>query len=256
MEQGLFSIRMRASAEGKHISGAERIIRREEIDRIVSDLRARAFSKTRQPDRIVITIDALPPGEITRLSALPVTTSPVTDLENARAAAVLVLQQAGVTPAVARAAIALLERGPSVYGGNMRGAVIMSACSGRRLEPDQERGVRVSRFDWEQGAMDRAETALAAAGLNHFRTREALVLATKVAHAPGVIAELCWSDDPDYTAGYAASAQNGYIRFPRLKSAGATTGGRVVFVQEQGFDQQLCVEYLERTPVLITWDKE
>ena len=77
---------------------------------------------------------------------------------------------------------------------------------------------------------------LAAIGLTHFRTREALALATKVAHAPGIIAELCWSDDPDYTAGYVASPRIGYVRFPVLKLPDDPRGGRVFFVDRNTLD--------------------
>ena len=34
--------------------------------------------------------------------------------------------------------------------------------------------------------------------------REALVLASKVQSAEGIVGELCWSDDPDDTIGYVA----------------------------------------------------
>jgi len=95
----------------------------------------------------------------------------------------------------------------------MRGAMIIDARTGDRMEPDQERGVRASRFDWTDDALEAINRKLAVIGLTHFRTREALALATKVAHAPGMVAELCWSDDPDYTAGYVASRATGYVRF-------------------------------------------
>ncbi len=103
------------------------------------------------------------------------------------------------------AALNLLSNGAAPLGLNMRGAMIIDAVSGERLEPDHERGIRASRFDWTDEALDTMTKKLAAIGLTHFRTHEALALATKVAHAPGIIAELCWSDDPDYTAGYVAS---------------------------------------------------
>ena len=47
--------------------------------------------------------------------------------------------------------------------------------------------------------------------------REALVLASKVQSAEGIVGELCWSDDPDYTVGYVAC--NGiYHRIPNMKN--------------------------------------
>ncbi len=133
----------------------------------------------------------------------------------------------------------------------MRGAIIMDAQSGDRLEPDQERGIRVSRFDWSEDALERVKRSLALAGLAHHRTYEALALATKVAHAPGIIAELCWSDDFDYAAGYAASASMGYVRFPYLKKYGDPKGGRVFFVDRETLNLDALFTYLETDPVLI-----
>jgi 6-carboxyhexanoate--CoA ligase len=37
------------------------------------------------------------------------------------------------------------------------------------------------------------------------RVKEAPVLATKVSAHPATIAELCWSDDPEYITGYVTS---------------------------------------------------
>jgi 6-carboxyhexanoate--CoA ligase len=134
----------------------------------------------------------------------------------------------------------------------MRGAIIMDAQSGERLEPDQERGIRASRFDWSEDASERIKRNLETAGLAHHRTREALALATKVAHAPGMVAELCWSDDPDYTAGYAASTGLGYVRFPCLKQSGDPKGGRVFFVNREIVNMDALISYLETDAVLIT----
>jgi 6-carboxyhexanoate--CoA ligase len=149
-------------------------------------------------------------------------------------------------------AIRLLSTGPAPDGKTMRGAVILDAVTAERIEPDQERGVRASRFDWNEVAFHKISADLAAAGLTHYRTREALALATKVAHAPGVVAELCWSDDPDYTAGYLASLRTGYVRFPCLKKAGDPKGGRVIFIDRSDLKLDELLTYLRSEPVLIT----
>ena len=54
-------------------------------------------------------------------------------------------------------------------------------------------------------------------------------MASKVASAVGVVAELCWSDDPEYVSFYVASAKYGYKRIPVLKEYGNPIGGRVFF---------------------------
>ena len=79
--------------------------------------------------------------------------------------------------------------------------------------------------------------------------REALVLASKVQSAEGIVGELCWSDDPDYTVGYVAC--NGvYHRIPNMKKLGSHIGGRVFFVQPE-IDRESVIEYLEKAPVLV-----
>ena len=84
---------------------------------------------------------------------------------------------------------------------------------------------------------------------NNDHMREALVLASKVQSGEGIVGELCWSDDPDYTVGYVAC--NGtYHRIPNMKELGSAIGGRVFFVRSD-IDRDSVIEYLEKTPVLV-----
>ncbi|HSQ77381.1 MAG TPA: 6-carboxyhexanoate--CoA ligase, partial [Nitrospirota bacterium] len=55
----LYSIRMRASAGGKHLSGAERIVSSDAINVNATELIARAMSKYRAPDQIALQIENL-----------------------------------------------------------------------------------------------------------------------------------------------------------------------------------------------------
>jgi 6-carboxyhexanoate--CoA ligase len=80
---------------------------------------------------------------------------------------------------------------------------------------------------------------------------EALVLAGKVLHAPGLVAELCWSDDPAYLAGYVADPLHGYQRITRLKAAGEGFGGRALFVRPEDWQCDRFMAYLERQAVLF-----
>jgi 6-carboxyhexanoate--CoA ligase len=251
MSDILYNIRMHASQAGRHISGAERIAASDKIERIASEFLARAFGKALAPDQITITVESLGVMEPRTLTALDLVSLNIPDVREGHAAAIQILQRVGVSEKAAQAAVRLLCRGAAPAGGNMRGAVIMDAQSGERLEPDQERGTRVSRFDWSEDAAEKVRRGLESAGLAHHRTREALALATKVAHAPGMVAELCWSDDPDYTAGYAASPVLGYVRFPYLKQFGDPTGGRVFFVNHEIVNLDALITYLETDPVLI-----
>ncbi len=251
MTDELYNIRMHASHSGRHISGAERIAAPDQINRIAGEFLARAFDKKLTPDKITITVEGLGSIKPRTLPALDVVSVNIPRIPEGHAAAIQVLQRAGVSEQAAQAAVCLLCRGAAPSGGNMRGAMIMDAQSGDRLEPDQERGIRVSRFDWSEDALARVKLSLESAGLAHHRTLEALALATKVAHAPGMVAELCWSDDADYTAGYAASAGLGYVRFPYLKQQGNPKGGRVFFVNREIVNMDTLITYLETDPVLI-----
>jgi len=78
------------------------------------------------------------------------------------------------------------------------------------------------------------------------------VLATKVSETPGLIAELCISDDPSYVTGYVASARTGYQRITPVKTDGDSAGGRVWFVDSKGLDLDGLIEYVRNVPVLVT----
>jgi 6-carboxyhexanoate--CoA ligase len=252
MNGELYSVRMRASRAGRHLSGAERIVASDKIDEVLRELVARAMRRAALPEEIIVKVELLDEGPLRELTSLDVVTVNVRDVQEGRSAAIRVLQSAGISHGAAETAVRYLSSGPGPSGEIMRGAVIMDARSGERLEPDPKRGVRASRFDWSETASSDIDRRLAAAGLTHFRTKEALALATKVAHAPGVVAELCWSDEPDYIAGYVASLKTGYVRFPRLKDTGDMSGGRVFFVDRGSLDMDALTRYLQKEAVLVT----
>lgn len=248
----LYSIRMRAGRQGRHVSGAERICARASLHKLADQLIDRALGSGLSPDQVVVTIEPLDPDRVVFLPSLDLTAVACRDVAACRAAAMTMLARSGVSRTAALDAVRLLENGPSSSGGVMRGAMIMDRTTGERLEHDRERGVRASHFDWSDDAAAPAAAALASLGLTHFRTREALALATKVVRGPGVVAELCWSDNADYPAGYVASSACGYVRLPHLKTVGSPNGGRAIFVERQGFDLDALVRYLEEQPVLLS----
>jgi 6-carboxyhexanoate--CoA ligase len=131
----------------------------------------------------------------------------------------------------------------------MRGAVLMDIQTGERLEPDQERGIRTVRVDWKDRKAIRR--LLRERGIKkHYIDRliDALALATKNVYC-GVIAELCWSDDPDYITGYVAGPNIGYRRIKPMKEEGAPLGGRVYFVKSEAVVE--LIECLEGKAFLI-----
>jgi len=250
----LYSIRMRASLRGLHISGAERIIKKEEIPDVSAGLIRRAQEHGRgQPDSITVTVDSLAGKDITRFPALPVSSTTVSTAEEGRAEAVRELVKAGVSKSAAVAALTAITLGAlSGDCGGMRGAMVIDALSGRRFEPDREHGIRARAVDHDPMSLPALLEELNRRGLNNTHLKEALALATKVANAPSAVAELCISDDPDYVTGYVASKTNGYKRITPLKDTGDPAGGRAFFVDARTFDLGGYINYMREVPVLVT----
>ncbi len=247
----LFSVRMRAASGTRHLSGAERLVPFPLIATVVGRFLDRALSKGISPDRVVLTIEPLAGHPVLEVRAIDLIDLPVSGVHACRDAASGILRSAGVKLQAVQQAFCLLDRGPALGGGVMRGAMIMDCLTGERLEPDRSRGIRAARFDWSDDAFLGICEELARLGLTHFRTREALAVASKIASAPGCVAELCWSDDPDYTAGYVASPLTGYMRLSSLKVPGTSSGGRTLFVDREQADIEKLKSYLELQPVII-----
>lgn len=232
----LFSVKMRSSARGTHISGAERIVEEHEVDAICAAMSRRALSHGKgRPDSIVITVAAIE-DDVVRIPPLPITEAGSRTQGEARE---VVLRALGpLTPHA--------ERAWELLTGvrDMRGGILFDASTGERLEQDHARGVRVTSMDAAIATGERPEQ-----GSGKTRVTEALVLASKVAHHPDVLAEVCISDDPDYTTGYIASQTLGYLRVPNMKPAGSPIGGRLFVVDTN--DTADLIRYLEHTPVLV-----
>jgi 6-carboxyhexanoate--CoA ligase len=254
--RNLVSIRMRASRKSGveretacdrkeiHISGAEGLYVRSEIQKIVKGYLERAMNHPKgRADKVAIVIEEIN-REPKPVSPLPVATIDCRTPREAKRTSVRLLQSLGISGKAIDAAFGLIRK------GGMRGAAIVAGETGDRLEPDLERGVRVSRLGIEKEASVQFSRRLSRYRINTDTVKEALVLASKVISHGAVIAELCVSDDPDYTTGYVASETFGYLRVPNIKHKGSRSGGRAFFVKE-GVDVEEMVRYLERTPVLV-----
>ena len=237
----LYSVRMRAAQGGPHengghhISGAERIVKLEEVGAIAQSLAERALHHSKgTADFINITVDLIPSEKIIYIDCLKVEEHRTSSIPESHQLATKLLQGTTITETAVRKAIGMLKN----LDRSMRGAMLVDAISGERLD-EGNRGVRVSHMDsFDSHALGDNE-----------HMREALVLASKVQSADGVVGELCWSDDPDYTVGYVAC--NGvYHRIPNMKELGSNIGGRVFFVRSD-IDSESVIEYLERAPVLV-----
>lgn len=251
----MYSIRMRSADNapheqgGRHVSGGERLVDAHCVEEAVLALFRRAWAK--ESGFIHLTVERIPPDSIQEAPVLPWTTAPATTFQTSRTQAISLLERAGISANVSKMAIRLLDEGPAPGRQVMRGAVIMDAATGERLETDRSRGIRTTRVDVPEVIDKELAARLAADGLTHPRTREALILASKTA-AAGALAELCWSDDPDYTAGYVASPIFGYIRLAHLKPPGSQRGGRVYFVDPKQTDLMRFIAFLEETPVMLS----
>ncbi len=243
----LWSLRMRASRlvnkNPFHISGAEGIYELKRLPSMIRDYYLRAMNHPRGcPDNITITIEAIKESPL-HIPLLPVMTIECPTPQKAKEVAIRTLLRAGVSEKAIRV-------GLSIVGSEktMRGAAMVVADSGLRVEPDRDRGVRVSRLGIERETERRLSRWLKRKGINTTTVKEALILASKVAFCRGVLAELCVSDDPDYTTGYVASRITGYVRITNLKKQGSMRGGRVFFVMNK--DVAEIIDYLERKPVI------
>lgn len=231
----MYSIKMRASKNNRHISGAEKIIPAADVAKAVNTLTDRALHHALgQADFVNLKIEAVNDGELLHLPALPVTASPAASVEESFSMMRQLLLQLKISEP--DTIIDMLRQARP-----MRGAVLYDVATRSRLELDQERGIRVTYMDAAQSCLDNSK--------NHFR--EALVLATKVANTPGMLAEICISDDPDYVTGYLASSRHGYIRLSPLKTAGDCHGGRIFIFDSSKADPQAAITFLEKQKVLV-----
>ncbi|MEJ6014391.1 6-carboxyhexanoate--CoA ligase [Corynebacterium sp. H127] len=235
----LFSVKMRAAAGGAHISGAERIVSFNEIAASVEKLTARALSHPKgQPDTLNIKVEAVP-EPILRVPALRVQEIPSASTAETDAFLHSFLLKNGWD----LAALRLLR---NVRG--LRGAMLIDAHSGARLDTNLERGVRVSCMDHAHSGSAKDSGNAETKGKQHFT--EALALASKVCAHPNIVAELCISDDPDYTTGYLAHAGT-YYRLRNCKELGSPSGTRVFLYDGPEAELASTIDYLENTPVLV-----
>jgi 6-carboxyhexanoate--CoA ligase len=233
-----------------HISGAEGIFEASEISKVSRKLIDRAFSHPRgKPDKIIITIDEIRESP-SRASLLPVKTLKCSSPEDAWSLIVARLLEIGVSSRATQAAFRVLRSDRT-----MRGAALISAQTGRRREPDRIRGLRVSRLGIDKISEKKLARRLSRLHLNNPTVKEALILASKVASCKDILAEVCFSDDPDYTTGYLASRSLGYLRVTNVKRRGEMHGGRVFFVNENSSTDGI-IDWLEKKPVIIEYSHE
>ena len=235
-DQRLFSVKMRASRGSAHISGAERIVPEPSIPQLAAALSERALNHAKgKPDFVNIKIETV--LEPVHLKSLAVSTYEVNSPHEGWDVVRKLLAEDGISRIDEIVAIFR-----DTYG--MRGAMLLDADTLERLEPDHARGVRATFMDSASSACKGFSSVK-----NHYA--EAVVLATKVAHAPGIIGEICMSDDPDYVTGYVASERIGYARISCLKEMGDPAGGRIFLYRGPHERVGATIDFIERQSVLV-----
>jgi 6-carboxyhexanoate--CoA ligase len=228
-----------------HISGAEGMYEYPDISKICSTLIHRALTHPRgRPDRIVLTVEEIKETPM-MVPLLPIRTLECSSPAAAWEMIVQRMTKCGVSDQALKTAFSIIKSKKS-----MRGASLVTVGTGRRREPDRERGIRVSHLGIDKISEKRLVRTLSALHINNPTVKEAVILASKVAACKDIVAEVCISDNPDYTTGYIASPAFGYLRIPNIKKPGEFHGGRVFFVREP-FDKDKVIDYLERKPVLL-----
>ncbi|MBF0520099.1 MAG: hypothetical protein HQK92_10270 [Nitrospirae bacterium] len=239
----LYSIRMRAEHLALHVSGAEDIVPAQGLKAAASSYINRALNHA--PEKIVITIEKLETEPI-RLKLLPLVTCNVKTVRAAHSAVRVLLNTLNICDEAVDTAFGVIFNDRTVAG-----AYLIDANSGKvLLTNNSEALVRVSRFGLLNSITEELQHYLYTHGLTHYRVKEALLLASKVCSSDVVAAELCVSDDHEYTTGYVASKKYGYVRLPDIKEPCNPQGGRVIFLKHEASVNSI-IKYFEKTPVLF-----
>ncbi|MBF0559617.1 MAG: 6-carboxyhexanoate--CoA ligase [Nitrospirae bacterium] len=245
----MWNVRIRASRKtcvsNLHISGAEGLYDTRELPQTVTAYVRRVLGHSRGlPDTINITIESMEQGPVS-VPLLNVKTIRCSSPDRAHKIISEILTDMDITQRAISAASRVLTS-----TNVMRGASLITARTGLRIEPDKKRGVRVSRLGIKRAERRKLALSLSRLRINTETVQEALLLASKAASCQGILAEVCISDDPDYTTGYIAGRDIGYVRIPNIKSRCDMHGGRVFFIREEA-DPDPIINYLEREPVLL-----
>lgn len=232
----MISVRMRASLKGEHVSGAERIVEKSSLDKTVIEL----LNRPKDYDFININVELL--KDVFFIDkALKIESFEFKTVKEAKTKLIQILESY-VKKDILSKALTLLENRTK----NIRGAHLLDIELGELLEQDRDRGVRTVKIDWED--REGIKSILLKNGFTE-RTVDALAIATKNIEC-GVLAEICWSDDPNYVSGYVTvSNTKTYYRLTPLKEKGDPFGGRVYFISRKNLDK--VVSCLENKAFLI-----
>ncbi len=231
MKKQMFSVKMRASQDNEHISGAETICEEHDIETAIQHFFRKGFNhQNGKSDFLNLKIEQVKEPLI-QLSALQIIDEQHVDLMK-------LCTENGITKQA-------LERGLDYIHDDTRytGALILSMQTGERLDQTGKRGVRATRFCFNN---TREYIQLKE------RVQDSLSLATILTHHDAVHGELCVSDDMHYTTGYFATKRSGYHRLYNVKEDNSRAGGRIVFV-EDSLNIEDYTEFLELVPKQVNY---
>ena len=251
----MYSIKMRSSKGGpheeggKHISGAERILREDEIEEELINVYRRAITHERgKPDFINLKIEKINEDDIIYKKRLNINEHHVESKEEGLNLAKELLMENAVSEESAEMAIQNLQD----LEESMHGAMLIDKDTGERIDAKGIKGVRVTGI--ASADIEKYHESLKNDGREGLHLEEALILASKIASCKGIVAELCWSDDPSYVIGYVGTKDN-YERISILKDEGNPIGGRAFFVDTNQLNDDYTlddlIDYLEKQVVLI-----
>ena len=222
----MYSIKMRASHEDVHISGAETMCEFEDLENYLKKYFNKAFNhENGNIDFLNLKIEKVK-APIQTLVALPV-------VENLNDTLTQLAKQTDVSEYALNKGLEYIKNDITYTG-----AIILSAQTGQRLDSTEQRGIRVTHLAFKTCKRN---------GEISERVKDARALATCINTFEGVKAELCVSDDLHYTTGYYASPKLGYRRIFNIKEKGTRHGGRIIFVDE-GINLNAYVSFLETVP--------
>lgn len=240
--EDLYSVKMRASCEvdgvSRHISGAEKILSEKQVYSCVNSLIERGLHHDKgEADFLNIKLEKINSDDVLYLDALKVTTIDVDTYEDG-------LKEIDKFLSEINAPDFSLIKPFLEETYLMRGAMLLDVNNLTRLEPDFNRGIRATYMDQER-SLNEPITNIK----NHYE--EAIVLATKVVNCPGIIGEICISDDPNYVTGYVASKEVGYRRITKLKEYGSENGGRIFLFDSTKANVDDAIDFLQKKKVIV-----
>lgn len=241
-EDRLYSIKMRASKKENgrdvHLSGAEKIVAEQDVNAFSGALIERGMHHAKgEADFLNLKINRVREEDIVYLDALSVETVDVESWQQGHEEIKRFLEEIGAGDAER-----IMRFLDETYA--MRGAMLLDVDRLVRLEPDKTRGVRATNMDQE-----RAKGEEIGNEKNHYE--EAIVLATKVVNCPGIIGEICISDDPYYVTGYVSSKEIGYRRITKMKEMGSQNGGRIFLFRGTDEEAEAAIDFLQNQHVIV-----